>query len=219
MFRNRPVLCNSHGVVLLCVLLCAPGARGDGDDPNLIDLEWRPAAQTVLVGTTVEIGLYAAFVDEGGYTDGSISAMDVLLDWDPDYLSLLGNNTTGAYPWMSSTFPNDELNDDWLDGDAYYRAFAYLGTPAYATEDGLLVTTIQFEALAETSETTLSIPLYPPRGYDGRVSQTSVFDGEIPGLDVHGALGSALVEIIPEPATFALLALPTVALLSRRRVR
>jgi hypothetical protein len=159
-----------------------------------IDLEWRPAAQMVSVGDTVSIGLYAVSDDD---TDQSISAMDVILTWDPDFLELQGVNNNGPYEWLSSGFPDDSgldgLNNTWLDGNALYQALAQLGEPAYATPEGLLVTTVEFVALhrtpaGQTTELNILAEL-------GQYSQTRVFDGEIPGYDVTGTLGSAAVTI------------------------
>ncbi|MBU0717113.1 MAG: PEP-CTERM sorting domain-containing protein [Planctomycetes bacterium] len=201
------------GPLLAIVLLVLVGPAVYAD----IDLEWRlPESHpepTFFVGETVNIGLYAVSDDE---TSQSISAMDVLLDWDPVYLSLFGNDDTGAHDWLSSTFPDDAMNDTWLDGDGYYRAFAHFGLPAEATPAGLLVTTMQFTALAETPETIVTVPLYPFPGYDGRVTKTAVYDGEIPGYDVTGELDSIAIEIIPEPGTFSLVALAMLGLFRRR---
>lgn len=161
-----------------------------------IDLEWRPETQTVLVDSTVSIGLYA--VSDDPDSSQSIAAMDVILNWDPDFLTLVGNVDNGPYDWSFSGFQNDSgldgLNDTWLDGDALYTAHAQLGgDPAWATPEGLLVTTFQFTALAETSATVLSIPESA-----GLYTETAVYDGFIPGLDVHGILGTATITILAE---------------------
>jgi hypothetical protein len=159
-----------------------------------IDLEWRPSEPTVIVGDIVRLGLYAVSDDE---TDQSIAAMDVLLAWEPEFLELLGKEDNGPYEWLFSGFPDDSgldgLNDTWLDGDAFYSALARFGAPAFATPEGLLVTTMQFQALAETPGTELTIPEHL-----GEFSYTRVYDGEIPGKDVHGELGSATIIILSE---------------------
>lgn len=180
-----------------------------------INLEWRPAEQVVIVGETVNIGLYAVSDDE---SDQSISAMDVLLAWDPEPLGLLGNEDNGPYEWLFSGFPDDSgldgLNDTWLDGDAFYSALAQFEEPAFATPEGLLVTTIQFEALIKTSGTELTIPEHL-----GEFSYTRIYDGEIPGKDVHGELGSAMIVIVPEPASVWVLLAITAMLARKRRGR
>jgi hypothetical protein len=184
----------STGLALACGLLASfaiPSAlRAD------IDLEWRPALQTVYVGDTVDIGLYA--VSDLPETNQSISAMDVILSWPAESLEFVGAIDNGPYDWLVSTFPDDSgldgLNNTFADGSALYFAYAALGNPAWATPDGLLVTTLRFTALAETPETVLTI-----LAETGQYSRTAVFDGETAGLDVHGALGNAKVTILALP--------------------
>ncbi len=176
-------------------MTCVQAASAD------INLEWRPATPTVTVGNTVNLGLYAVS-DDG--SDQSISAMDVIISWDSGYLDLLGVSDDGPYAWIASGFPNDAaldgVNDSLADGDALYSAYAALGSPAFATPAGLLVTTFQFEALALTVGTPLTIP-----PTFGTFTETEVFDGAVPGLGVHGTLGAATVTIVPEPGSLALL--------------
>jgi len=175
-------------VLAVTIAMATSAALGD------IDLEWRPDVQTVTEGETVNIGLYAVSDDE---TDQCIAAMDVILAWDPDYLELEGVDDNGPYEWLVSGFPDDSgldgLNDTWLDGDALYTAWAQLGDPAYATPEGLLVTTFQFEALAKTPVCGTELTI--PEEY-GQYTKTRIFDCEIPNYDVHGTLGSAVVKIL-----------------------
>lgn len=194
-------------VMIAAVAFCAVEAAS----ANTISLELRPALQSVPVGATVNIGLYAVS-DEPN--DIPLSVMDVILDWDNGFLNLTGNTDDGPYLWLSSGFPavgDSGLNASFTDGDAFYNAQSQLGDSALATAPGLLVTTFQFLALAETPGTVVDIPAL----LGG--AETIVIDGT-PGLDIHGALGSATVEIVPEPASISLvlLALPT-ALIRRRR--
>lgn len=156
-----------------------------------VNLEWRPEWQAVLIGQTVDIRLYAVSDDE---TNQSIGAISAILSWDPDFLELVDIENNGPYAWAFSGFPSlSYLNDDVLDGDAYYTAFmALVGGPAYATPDGLLVATLRFVALKETSVTKLSFITW-----DGGDFYTRVLDGIIPGLIVTGTLGSAWVSILP----------------------
>ena len=98
------------------------------------------------------------------------------------------------------------------DGDGLYRAEAPLGNPVIPTASGALITTFEFLALAEAPSTTLDILA---TGGDG--GTTVVFDGLVPGLHVTGTLGSATVEITPEPTTLSLLALGGLLVITRRR--
>jgi hypothetical protein len=185
-----PARCRVLTAGFVGTLLCGsllPITNGD------VNLEWRPAVQTVGAGQAVELGLYAVSDDE---TDQSIAAIDAILQWDAPQLALTGNYDNGPYDWLGTTgFPDDSafdgLNDTWLDGDAYYQAHAQLGDPALATPDGLLVTTFQFDAL---DEGVASITI-PPEA--GQYTSTAVWDGQSPGTQVTGSLGSATVIVLP----------------------
>lgn len=183
-------------IVAALVLVLAGGVTADDPPRALVDLEWRPAHQTVLVGQTVSIGLYAVSSDPE--MNQAMAAMDVILEWDAPYLTLLGRVDNGPYTWLFSGFPNDStldgLNNTWLDGDALYSAYSRFGAPAYATPAGLLVTTMRFTALTTTPQAVLAIPESV-----GLYTHTAVYDGQIPGLDIHGQLGSATVRILTEP--------------------
>jgi hypothetical protein len=183
--------CGFHGASCLPavgLLLAMSAAKAN------VNLEWRPAEQTVTEGEIVNIGLYAVSDDE---TDQSIAAMEVILAWDSAFLELLGVDNNGPYEWLFSDFPDDSgfdgLNDTWADGDALYQALARLGNPAYATPDGLLVTTMRFEALAKTPARGTVLTILEEWG---QYTRTRVFDGEIPGKEVTGTLGSANVRIL-----------------------
>lgn len=158
-----------------------------------VDLEWRPAEQTALVGEVVNVGLYAVSDDPNAAQ--SMAAMDIIFTWDPNKLEFLGVDDTGGPGWMSSGFPIDShgLNEanPPLDGDGMYTAFAPFGAPIDATPAGALVTTFQFAALGTTSATVVNIPASagsPP-------GDTAVFSGDIPNLNIVGELGAAEVTI------------------------
>jgi len=191
-------------LLIVGLLLTAGAAAWAGNVP--IDLEWRPLSQTVNVGDTVNIGLYAV-----ASQDQETAGMRLCLQWDPIYLSLLGVDNNGPYTWNFSGFDaGDPLNQPLTDGDGLYRAMMQLGTPAVATPAGLLVTTLQFQALTETPGTLLTIPAT-------LAGQTTTVWGTNPvNVNLTGTLGSAQVEIIPEP-TGLLVALGAVALLRMRR--
>jgi hypothetical protein len=159
-----------------------------------INLEWRPESQTGQVDGLVEIGLYV--VSDDPEMDQLLSALDVIIAWEPAYLELSGVTGDGNPNWIFSGFSNDPygLNETIppQDGDGLYTALAALGTPVHATPEGTLVITFQFTALAVTDETPLEI-LESAGSPPGR---TIVYDGTVPNLDVTGTLGSARVEIV-----------------------
>ncbi len=167
-----------------------------------INLDLRPDSQTVLTGSTVELSLFAV---SDNAQNQSISAMDVILVWDPSKLQLTGfSNSGNGYNWLNSGFlyPGG-LNATYSDGDAIWTSFAQLGNPAYATPTGLLVTKFQFQALVASPPTPVAIP----RSRGGYT--TVVYDGSQSNQDVTGTLDSgALVRIVDEtvePSQFTLI--------------
>ncbi len=168
-------------------LAAASTVRGE------INLELRPPTQTAGIGETVRLGLYA--VSDSDEVQ-SMSAADVILGWDPAYLQLLGNDDTGAVPLLVSGFPVTDpygLNEEVppQDGDGFYLAYAPLGRPVEATPEGTLLTTFLFDALEATEGTVVEIL----ESAGSPVGHTVVYDGEVPGLDVTGTLGTATVVI------------------------
>jgi len=179
---------------LAVVLLCAFLPPGPVDAEVPVNLEWRPPSQTVQVGDTVNIGLYAVCSDPN--TTQSMAAMDVIFAWDPERLRLLGLDCTGAANWLYSGFPDDPygLNETIppQDGDGLYTALSPLGNPVHATPEGTLVTTFQFEALSVCDLTIVDIlesAGSPP-------AHTVVYSGDTPNTDVTGTLGHAEVTIV-----------------------
>lgn len=182
-----------------------------------INLEWRPLEETVIVGELAEIGLYA--VSDNPSINQPIASMDVLPGWDQQYLALQGVNDNGPYDWLWSTFPDDAggdgMNNTWDDGNAKYTALAQPGegNEAWATPEGLLVTTFQLLALLETPvgvpTELITIPEY------GQYSRTVVRPPG--GGDVTGTLSdAALITIIPEPSSLVLLLAGGLVCLRRR---
>jgi hypothetical protein len=153
----------------------------------LIDVEWRPACQSVEPGEMVEIGLYVVSDSD---ENQSISAMDIILLWNPDVIELVGVVNNGPYAWLTSGFNDDSifdgLNNTFLDGNALYTAYAQLGVPAYATPEGLLVTTIQFIGSQDPGFCWITEPRQA-----GMYTETRIIDGEVPALHVEGVLGKA----------------------------
>lgn len=205
---------NAKRVTLVIVLFATTAALAVQEP--VINLEWRPSAQTVDVGDPVMIGLYAACNPGQAQL---FRAADVVFTWNPAELQFLGvdNTLPGTAPLLSSNLPVNDvhgLNGPVLpptDGDGYYLAWAALGEPITVSDAGTLLTTFRFTALAETPSSVIGIaasgglPLLPTR----------VLGTTEAGTIVTGTLGSAAVEIVPEPAT----ALALVLLLSLPRRR
>jgi len=158
-----------------------------------INLEWRPVNQTADLGSEVAVGLYAVSDNEQTQL---MAAADVIFGWDPQHLTLIGIDNTGAVPLLISILPVVDpyhLNEAIppADGDGFYLAYAYLGQPVGATPQGVLLTTFVFQAIAETHDT--QVRVLPSGG--SPEGHTVVYDGTVPGLDVTGTLGQASVTV------------------------
>jgi hypothetical protein len=142
--------------------------------------------------------------------------MDVLLQWDPQVMELVGLRNDGPYPWLFSQFPNDSgldgLNDSFADGDATYTALSQLSSSAYATSAGLRVTTFEFRALAPATASLLDMPATL-----GTWSQTRVFGTDYPNQNVTGSLTGATVTIVPAPPALMLLSMGAAGVFLRVR--
>jgi hypothetical protein len=189
-----------------------------------INLEWRPSFVSVPVGSSFSIGLYAVSDDA---SNQSMASVDAIMNWTPSVLKLTGITNNSPYSWISSNFPDDcsldGLNANPVcpsytgltanDGTAYYRSFRNFTNPAFATPAGLLVATFNFDALVENPSTMLDIPASA-----GSFTRSFVQDGFVAGLEVTGGLGSAKIEVTPEPASITLAGLCLLGVV-RRRVR
>ncbi|HYE60559.1 MAG TPA: hypothetical protein VD997_01065 [Phycisphaerales bacterium] len=180
-----------------------------------VGLELRPSLQTANVGDTVTFGIYA--VADAGVPQ-ALSAVQVVLAWEPAYLQMLSNSNAGAVSLLSSAFTSPDpygLNESLLpqDGNALYLAYAGLGTPVQATPAGVLLTTFRFQTLSPVSFTPVSLLTSggSPVGF------STVFDGTVPNLDVTGALSGGGVQIVPAPGALGLAAIGLLAGARRRR--
>lgn len=175
----------------LCTLVSAAAAPGE------VDLSWAPQPRTIAAGVTFEINLIAT-ADMPGGQDQAVSAMDVIVSWNPAALELIGIvDVDPPIWWVSGFLPDPELdglNNTFADGNALYTALANPG-PAnapHATPDGLTVVTFRFVSLAETDPT--QIVIEPSLG---DFSVTRVFGTDFPNQNVTGDLSNALVTIVP----------------------
>jgi hypothetical protein len=160
-----------------------------------IDLELRPASQTLCLGHTYGIGLYAVSDDPNAAQ--TLSAMDVIIAWDPNHIQLLGNVDPGTPVWFVSTFIMPDaygLNESNppQDGDGIYTALAQPGQVVDATPEGTLITTFQFATLAGTTSTLLEIV----ESAGNPVGRTRVFSGDEPNLEVTGSLSGSQLAVV-----------------------
>ncbi len=187
----------NHANRLCLAAMC--GAVAGAPAQGNIGLELRPASSTVLLGGgPVGLGLYA--VSDSG-SNQLTAALQAIIQWDPAKLDLLGISGAGAVPLLASGFPANDpygLNESVppQDGVGLYVAFAQLGSPAAATPQGTLITTFLFQPVAPTPGTPVDFietAGSPP-------TDTVVFDGTVPNLDVTGELTGAIVRIVCCPA-------------------
>ncbi len=206
---RRSVLTSCAGILAAAVgwNVCAPVVALGAS----ISLEWRPAAQSVSVGDSVNIALYAVSSEP---TTLYLSSIQAVFRWDPSHLTLLGRDDTGRPPLWVYGFITDPygLNESPVpaDGDGLYVATASLGHSVGVTSAGTLLTTFLFRAIAPASQTLVSIL---PSG--GRPAGES-FVADDDGYRVTGALGEAAVTVVPEPGTLWLIGVVLMALGRRR---
>ena len=156
----------------------------------------------------------------------SLSAVEVIVNWDPAFVSLTGDSMLGS-PLLTGSprFAADpyHFNDSLTDGDAMWIGFAPLGSPVAATAAGTFLGTFNFQALAPTipgpGTTPISLPPSDvPNTGSWPTRSTFVYHATIPNLNVVGTLTGATIQIsIPAPP--AILALLGGLLASRRRRR
>ncbi len=214
----------SSGLIVAVVLSAAWVAHAQPTCPalceqngyfNKVNVEWRPAAQNVLVGELVELGLY--LVPDHPDAVEEVGSLELILNWDPADLLMIATlendpNDPSLYQWLVRGFSNDGGLDNlnagvntppigvpFNDGDALYGALAQFPPPfgegsAMVPQGGLLVTTIRFTATQETLSTEITIP-----EYTGEYTCSSVLWGVIPGCDFKGDVGTARVRITSEP--------------------
>ena len=146
----------SKGVTVVSLLMSAFCLNVEVQ-AETVSLSFRPMHQTSGVGALVEVDIIAS---SDGMVDQPVVAIDAILQWDPDYLELIGvDNSNADYNWFVADFLNDPdgINDDLTDGDALFTALAQAGNPAMVPPPpGHIITTVQFLALQPTMVTTLS---------------------------------------------------------------
>jgi hypothetical protein len=183
------------------VALIASGASAQSQ----INLTLVGPTDPVAVGQVVEVRLRASSELIENFVGTSFVAIDCILGWDPAHLRLLGLTTAGSVPLLSSYFPNPTADYTGInessppqDGDALYYALAPLGNPVQCPAFGVQVTTFRFQVLSPFAST--GIEILPTLTVDF-VTDTIVYDGTVPGLDVLGtATGWTIVQTPPCPA-------------------
>ena len=195
--------------VMICALVLAFGLSGAVY--ALINLEWRPSEQIVMVGDTFTVGLY---MKSDSAQNQSTIGMEVIMLWDPAYIDYQGLGPRQAIWDMMAGWGPWVMNSNLHDGDAFFNTMSF--SPAAATPAGVLCQEFYFKALQPIAATYLTIPA--TRNGD-HLYTTFVQDAFIANHNIVGMLGSAEVEIVPvpEPSSALALALGILPLIGFRR--
>lgn len=182
-----------------------------------IDLRFEPEVPVVNVGETVRVRLVATPTAPGVT---GIQALQTVFAWDVARLRLTGWTDSAAAPFTARGFFADGsgVNEAAVpaDGSAMFVLLGPLGPAGIPlpTSGGLLVTTLNFQALAPTLPGMTVIDLRSSFG-ETALARTVVFGAPGPNNDVTGQLTAAAVTIIPGPAT-AVVGLLAVGVAGRR---
>jgi hypothetical protein len=176
-------------LIALVFLLFLASNQAQGN----INLELRPANANAAVGNTINLGLYAV---SDSASDQLLAAVHAIITWDTSYVQLLGLNNAGAVSLLSSAFGPEpyHLNTSITDGDAMWIGLSPLGAAnaVHATPSGTLLTTFQFQALANTAPTTL-VNIVLSAG--NPVGHSIVYDGTVPNTNVTGTLSGSVITV------------------------
>jgi hypothetical protein len=199
---------------LRCLSVMAASLAGSSSAHALINLEYRSSFQSVGVGSTVNIGIYAV---SDSALNQSLSSYQTIFAWDPAFLQLNGFSTVGSV-WpgqIAGFYAGGGLNESNppADGNGLLVSFGVIGSPANATPTGVLLSTLQFTALTQTPMTAVGLI----RSAGSPPVTTMIVDGIVPNLDVTGTLSGATVQIIPSPGSAGAISLGVLACGRRRR--
>lgn len=147
------------------LLLFAAALFGQMD----VDMTLTPSTQNVTVGCVAD---FEVVLSAG--SPMSVSALDVIVSWDPAELQFVGA-IPSADPWFATGFFNDpdNINVDLTDGDALYTALANLVTPLTLPPTTTVVT-FQFLVLDEAA-----LEMLPSLGTFGETRVIGTNPGEI----------------------------------------
>ncbi|MEI6914066.1 MAG: PEP-CTERM sorting domain-containing protein [Armatimonadota bacterium] len=206
-------------VAAITILISIAGSVGAA-----VNLELRPANVTGAIGDTLTFDLYAVST---GPDNDLVSAMDVILTWDPTYLVPAGDfdglgSATDGVLWefdgllfQSSGINARDTDTNKLinDGNFLWTLAAITGEPVSIPTDGLKLVDFIFDAAAETPGTPVAMVTTL------MTENTQVFSGVEADMDIKGSLNSVNATIVPEPTGLLAMATGMISLfgLLRRR--
>lgn len=166
-----------------------------------INLSLAGPTTPVVVNQTIDVKLRATQEPLDNFVGQSFVAIDCIIRWDPAKLQLLGVNTTGSVPLLSSYLPlpaNDYTGINEAsppaDGTALYYGLAPLGGPIAVPLTGVQITTFRFKVKTQFTASTVEIL---PTLTVAVPADTMVYDGTVPGLDVLGTVAGAVISQVP----------------------
>lgn len=182
--RDQPT--SAGNLVTLLASVAFP-AIASGGLPS-VNIEFRPAFQSVKVDSVAAVGVYLVGVPDAA----AFSATQIVFEWDSTVVMLQGLTNAGAIPLLSSTFPANNLTGynevvPPQDGDGTYLGLAPLGQLTLAEPRGTLVTTFLFKGIAAGR-----VAVIEPIAADG---DTKVTSGVVPGLAITGELLGCVIEV------------------------
>ncbi len=190
---------SSQHCVLFAASLFMSGSLANAQ--YLIDLSLVGPTGNVIVGQTIDVKLRATRVAKQSFIGSSFIGIDCILDWNPKHFTLMGLANAGSVPLMASYFPSPASDYTGInelaiprDGDALYYAIAGFGSPVQVPTTGVQVTTFRMKVISPFTSSAINI--LPTLTVDAP-ADTIVYDGTVPGLDVVGALHSAIINQIP----------------------
>ena len=136
-----------------------------------------------------------------------ISGLDMVIIWDSNVLGAVEVVPGGGFNWnLGGNFMDDSQadnlnerlkNGDLInDGDAYFQGATF--SPAIATPEGLLVTTLRFSTMARG----LNVPISIVESL-GTFSRTKVLEFGSINKEITGTLGTTSVGVICPACMFA----------------
>jgi len=192
------------------------GAAASREAQALINIQLRPVTQTVTVGSSVSVGIYA--VSDNTSTQ-LLSALQMIFTWDTSKLQLTGSSAVAPLSFQGFLMGPDGINEanPPADGNAIIYALDNPGSPIGATPLGTQIATLQFNALALAVLTPINI--LAAAGQAPNTEMTAVFDGNMPNQMVTGSFtgGTVTIVALPTPGAGALFFVGALAAGRRRR--
>jgi len=171
-------------VVSICAAILIVGCSAQA---VLVDLDISPGSTTVNSGDAVVLNLWG----NSDPTGQAIKGISLQLQWDPaclsfaSYVDRVDGTTGGGFLWWDAILLNQAAGTATIDGAVMMGS----------VQTNVNIYTLNFTALAPTGGALTVVTV------NGSIVR------DLSNADIAGQLGSAEVNIVPEPMTLALLGL------------